>query len=230
MSDNTPKRGEWPNLDHDPDAGAKTGGAGANPDAGTNPGEGASDREDLLRQFQELGQRLATTARAAWQSEQRQDLQQEIKDGLRSVREQLNEAVEGARSSARTQEMADTVKERVSRASETVRSGDLLGEVRGGLAMGLRELNEQLRRFTERLEGRDGDAPDTTASGTSETGTRAAPASVADMPTTATSAAPPVGRVVPVGTPDPDALPEAPAATKNDLPVEPEGPASGERA
>jgi hypothetical protein len=206
MSGSDPKRDEWPNLDHDPEGRSHTGGAGA---AG---GANGSDREDLLRQFQELGQRLATTARAAWQSEQRQDLQQEIKDGLRSVREQLNDAIEGARSSARTQEVADKVKEQVSRASETVRSGDVLGEVRSGLAMGLRELNEQLRRFTERLEPRDGDT------------------AASDAPTTAASAAPTMDRVVPDSAPDLDTLPEAPAATRADLPTEPEGPTPGERA
>lgn len=220
MSGNDPKRNEWPNLDHDPEGKSNTGGAGA------DPGADASDREDLLRQFQELGQRLATTARAAWQSEQRQDLQQEIKDGLRSVRDQLNDVVEGARSSARTQDVADNVKEQVNRASESVRSGDFLGEVRGGLAMGLRELNEQLRRFTERLEQRDGDTTDSaTASGPSGTNATTAPPS-----TTAASAAPTVDQVVPDSAPDLKVLPEAPAAAKGDLPTEPEGPKPGERA
>jgi len=225
MSGNDPKRDEWPNLDHDPNAKAKSGGAGA--DTGTD----AADREDLLRQFQELGQRLATTARAAWQSEQRQDLQQEIKDGLRSVRDQLNDAVDGARSSARTQEMTDNVKEQVNRASESVRSGDFLGEVRGGLALGLRELNEQLRRFTERLEGRDGDAP-APASASDTSGATAAPTSVADTPapTTTASAAPTVERVVPDSAQDLNALPEVPPATKGDLPTQPEGPTPSERA
>ncbi len=225
MSGNGPKRDEWPNLDHDPNAKAKSGGTSG--DTGTD----AADREDLLRQFQELGQRLATTARAAWQSEQRQDLQQEIKDGLRSVRDQLNDAVDGARSSARAQEMTDNVKEQVNRASESVRSGDFLGEVRGGLAMGLRELNEQLRRFTERLEGRDGDTPaPASTSGTS--GATAAPTSVTDTPapTTTASAAPTVDRVVPNSAPNLNALPEAPAVTKGELPTRPEGSTPGERA
>jgi len=228
MSGNDPKRNEWPNLDHDPEAKSNTGGAGA------APGADNTDREDLLRQFQELGQRLATTARAAWQSEQRQDLQQEIKDGMRSVRDQLNEAVEGARSSARTQEMADNVKEQVNRASESMRSGDFLGEVRGGLAMGLRELNEQLRRFTDRLEQRDGGTTDTAAaSDTSGAGAATAtPSSVADAPAAPTTAStvPTVDRVVPDSAPDLNALPEAPAATKTGLPTEPEGPTPGERA
>lgn len=221
MSGSDPKRDEWPNLDHDPQDGAKHGGAGA------ASGAGNTDREDLLRQFQELGQRLAGTARAAWQSEQRQDLQQEITNGLRSVRDQLNDAIEGARSSGRTQEMADNVKEQVNRASESVRSGDFLGEVRDGLAMGLRELNEQLRRLSERFEqpGSGTTAGDTSGESTAS----ATPSSVVDTPTTV-SAAPTVDHVVPDSAPDLDVAPEAPTTAKGGLPTEPEGPATGERS
>lgn len=215
MSGHGPKRNEWPNLESDPEKRTNAGAAGE-PTGASEPGStgGSANRDDLMRQFQEFGQRLADTARAAWQSEQRQDLQQEIKDGLRTVRDQLNEAVEGARSSARTQGVTDTVKEQVTKVSDTVRSGELLDELRGGLVTGLRELNEQLRRFTDRLEQRDGATPATGA-------TDGAPS---------VSAVPTVDHVVPDSAPDPSALPEAPPVAKNALPKQPEGPASGERS
>lgn len=221
MSGHGTKHNEWPNLESDPGKGANSGGAGEPTGTGEPTGAGTTDRDDLMRQFQELGQRLAETARAAWQSEQRQDLQQDIKDGLRTVRDQLNDAVEGARSSARTQGMADTVKEQVNKASETVRSGDFLDELRGGLATGLRELNEQLRRFTDRLEQRDGDTSD--AAATTET-PGASPATAA----IAASSTPEVDHVVPDSAPDTAALPEAPPVAKNELPTQPEGPTTGE--
>src|SRR5690349_11893843 len=98
------KRDEWPNLEADPD-----GGTGAKASGG-GEGDKATSGEDLTRQFQELGQRLVATARAAWQSEQRQELQQEITEGLRTVRDQLNDAVGNVRSSQRAQDMTETVK------------------------------------------------------------------------------------------------------------------------
>ncbi len=148
----TKKHDEWPNLEADP---KKT----QEPKVTAEPtGEKVGDREELTAQFQELGQRLVSTARSAWQSEQRQGLQQEITDGLRTVRDQLNEAVDTARTSARNQNVGETVKEQVGKASETLRSNDLLDELRNGLATGLRELNEQLQRISERLERR-GDTP-----------------------------------------------------------------------
>jgi gas vesicle protein len=147
MSDK--KHSEWPNLEADP-----TKETDPKVNTGTT-GDKAGDSEELTTQFRELGQRLVSTARAAWESEQRQELQQEITDGLRTVRDQLNEAVDNVRTSARSQGTTETVKEQVKKAAETARSNDLLVEMRNGLAAGLRELNEQLRRLSERLEHRD---------------------------------------------------------------------------
>src|SRR4051794_2264913 len=93
------KHDEWPNLEADPNAEGKTEGT---KDTGTG-----TNREDLTKQFQELGQRLVATTRAAWQSEQRQELQREITDGLRTVREQLGDAIGSVRSSSRVQVATD---------------------------------------------------------------------------------------------------------------------------
>src|SRR6478735_8188235 len=68
---------EWPNLD-------KPGNADAGDQAG---GTGDAHKGEITEELQELGQQLAATARAAWQSEQRQELQREITDGVRLLRE-----------------------------------------------------------------------------------------------------------------------------------------------
>ncbi len=214
MSDK--KHGEWPNLEADPTQ-------VPNSKATPNPtGDKANDREDLTAQFQELGQRLVSTARSAWQSEQRQELQQEITDGLRTVRDQLNEAVDNVRTSARAQGVADTVKEQVSKASETARSNELVDELRSGFASGLRELNEQLRRLAERLERRD-DAP-AAPGATSATAAGAAP----DMTPTA-AATPEVDQLLTSGGASAAPSVELAPERKGDLPQQPEGPGTVEK-
>lgn len=217
MSDK--KHSEWPNLEADPTKGAgpKT---TDTPTGGTDD-EQASERANLTAQFQELGQRLVSTARAAWQSEQRQELQQEVTDGLRTVRDQLSDAVDNVRTTARTQGVGDTVKEQVHKAAETARSNDLLDEMRSGLATGLRELNEQLRRLSERLERRD-DAPMTGA--TSAT-TASAPAELTPAPTA-------TAEVDQLLTADGSALApsvEIAPERQGDLPTQPEGPGTVEK-
>jgi len=208
----TKKHDEWPNLEADPKKAQE-------PKVTADPtGETTSNREDLTAQFQELGQRLVSTARSAWQSEQRQELQQEITDGLRTVRDQLNEAVDTARTSARNQNVGETVKEQVGKASETLRSNDLLDELRTGLATGLRELNEQLQRISERLERR-GDTP---------TATAADPSPAADV-TTTPAATPEVDQLITTGgsgtAPSVELAPER----QGDLPTQPEGPSTVEK-
>lgn len=211
MSDK--KHGEWPNLEADP---AKRPEPKATPDP---TGDKAGDREDLTAQFQELGQRLVSTARSAWQSEQRQGLQQEITDGLRTVRDQLNEAVDNVRTSARAQGVTDTVKEQVTKASETARSNELVDELRSGFASGLRELNEQLRRLSERLERRD-DAPSAPGApgATSATGAGAAP----DL-TPTPAATPEVDQLLTSGSAASAPSVELAPERKGDLPQQPEG-------
>jgi ribosome-associated translation inhibitor RaiA len=203
------KRDEWPNLEADPHTGA---GAKA-PDG--NDTDKAAGREDLTKQFQELGQRLAATARAAWQSEQRQELQQEIAEGLRTVRDQLNEAVGTVRSSQRAQDVTETVKTQVGKATDTVRANEIFDDLRSGVASGLRELNEQLRRLAERLEHRD----DTTAA--TDTTTTASTASADPTPASTAATAPEIDQLL--GSPDVVTAPSV--EPTNDLPSKPEGPA-----
>jgi hypothetical protein len=204
------KHDEWPNLEADPNAAA---GAKA---PGGDETDKAPSREDLTRQFQELGQRLAATARAAWQSEQRQELQQEITEGLRSVRDQLNDAVGSVRSSQRAQDVTETVKEQVGKASETVRANEIFDDLRTGVATGLRELNEQLRRLAERLERRD----DTTAA----TGTTTT-ASAEPTPASTAATAPEIDQLL--GGPGVATAPSV--EPTNELPTKPEGPEGVEK-
>src|SRR5690606_23245624 len=122
------------------------------------------------------------------------------------------------RTSARKQNVGETVKEQVGKASETLRSNDLLDELRNGLATGLRELNEQLQRISERLEHR-GDTPTATAA-------EATPA--ADVTTTPAST-PEVDPLLTAGgsgtAPSVDLAPEQ----QGDLPTQPEGPSTVEK-
>ena len=192
------RKDEWPNLNDEPKVTDADGAA-------------TGDRKaDVANDLQELGQRLTATARALWQSEQRQELQQEVTDGLRLLRDQLSGVVDTVRSNPKVQTLKDQVGQKV----ETGRTSDTFEDVRAGLTGGLRMLNEQLQRFTERLEQRDNSAEGTVGS--------AAP--VATEP--AASAEPSVKGEVALG----DLVAEAePGVPKRDLPNAPEGPAESPR-
>lgn len=154
------RRDDWPNLD------AEAGAAGGD----VTPGGGRRELDapgGVTRELQELGRQLANTTRAAWQSEQRQEIQQELTDGLRLLRDQLTEAVGALRTNPRAQTMTQSMKEQVGKAAETTRATELVDDVRTGLTGGLRELNDQLQRLAARLEhqGGAGGAADAATSG-----------------------------------------------------------------
>lgn len=134
-------------------SGEMPGPAGSAPGGG-DKGDKTSQRDanDIAREFTELGRQLAATARAAWQSERRQALQQDVTEGLQSLRDQLSETIDSVRQDTRAQNVTQSVKERVAKVAEVSRTNDIVDDVRGGLAAGLRELNDQLRRIAERLE------------------------------------------------------------------------------
>ena len=187
---------EWPNLDD-----KKTeGGAAA----------GGSGKVDVAGELQELGQRLATTARVLWQSEQRQDLQREVADGLQRLREQLVGAAETVKTNPQVQSLKGQIDQKV----ETGRTSDILDEVRSGLSTGLQALNEQLRRFAERLEQRDPSAnmPTTEATPAEAEAAEAAPSAEEAMTASMVAAAPIAS--------------DSAAPPKAQLPVGPEGPAA----
>lgn len=142
------RRNEWPNLEANTEGGTAPGAGGGTPSGSGNAGA-------ITRELQELGRQLAGTARAAWQSEQRQEIQQEMSEGIRSIRDQLTDTVESLRTNPRAQTMTQSMKEQVGKAAETTRVTEVVDDVRTGLVSGLRELNDQLRRVAERLEHRD---------------------------------------------------------------------------
>lgn len=177
----------WPNLSEQPTAGdAPKGG-----------------KVDIAGELQELGQRLATTARVLWQSEQRQELQQEVSDGLQRLRDQLSGAVDTVRTNPKVQSLKGQVEEKV----EAGRTSEVLDDMRAGLAGGLQLLNEQLRRLAERLEER------VTPADGADTGTPAATATAQRADTVDG---------------EPIAASDS-AAPKADLPTTPEGPAAEQR-
>lgn len=217
---------------------AGTSGAQAGDTSSMGPDRAKEDTASIVNELQELGRQLSSTARTAWQSERRVEIQQEVTEGLRSLRDQLSGALDSVQSHPRTQTVTHTLKEQVDKVAASAgpsRASDVVDDVRGALASGLRELSDQLRRLTERLEQRPPDGED--ESDPSATGPRAASlsqASQAAMPPAEQPSTPSgLGAVAPMGhKPETAAsgtssIGTAPGSSSApiDLPSGPEGPA-----
>ena len=103
---------------------------------------------DLVEELHALGQQLSAAVRALWESEDSQQLRQEIGEGFVEVGRQVNAAVQSAQESEAGQQFSEQMKEAVDRARES----DLAAQLEEGLATGLRELNRGIASLVSSLE------------------------------------------------------------------------------
>ncbi|MCC7355370.1 MAG: hypothetical protein IT330_16635 [Anaerolineae bacterium] len=108
----------------------------------------------LADELRELGKQLGLALRAAWESEERQQMEKELGEGLKDLGKQIEQAMASAKTSPQTQK----VKEQMGRVVETARQSEAVQEMREGVASGLRELNEELRKLVEKMQQRQGPA------------------------------------------------------------------------
>jgi hypothetical protein len=78
----------------------------------------------------------------AWNSKERQDMQEDIRKGLSKMSEEVDKAVRDLRSTETTQK----VKAQAEKAADNIQSGKVAEDVRKGLITALRSLSEALDR------------------------------------------------------------------------------------
>ncbi len=110
----------------------------------------AQPEGSVADELNELGKKLVTALKAAWESPERKQLEREISTGVQSISQEIDRGLEQVRSSIKTGE----VRQQVERAAEQARPGDVLEEFRTGLVQGLRELNTQLDNVIQSLQNR----------------------------------------------------------------------------
>ena len=112
----------------------------------TNPDENMNPKEDLGEQLNQLGKNLRDALRTAWESEERQKLQQEIAIGLANLRDSLSEAASDFSGS----QTGQNIKEDVQDLRERLHTGELGSKVRSEIAEALRTVNRELEKAARR--------------------------------------------------------------------------------
>lgn len=99
--------------------------------------------ENLAAEFAALGKRFGEAINAAWQSEERVRLQDELKEGVNRFAKEVDEAIKNLKKS----EVGQKVDAGVEQAATDVKSGKVAGEVRRATVTALRSLSEALDRM-----------------------------------------------------------------------------------
>lgn len=112
---------------------------------------------ELGEQFQELGKSLATAIRNAMETEENRKRLQSLEAGLKSMASEVAKAIEQAAESPEGQK----VRQEIEKTAESARiaSQQAMEEARPQLAAALRQINEELRKLTQRLEQQNSATP-----------------------------------------------------------------------
>ncbi len=112
-----------------------------------------NQKTSLTNELNTLAQKLSETVRTALASPQRQEIEQEVREGFENVVTEINEALAKARQKDVTQQLGEQAEKLVG----TVKSSKVTGEARQGLIKGLQTLNQQLDEIITRLN--EGETP-----------------------------------------------------------------------
>ena len=98
---------------------------------------------EIADELKRLGKHLHSTAKAAWESEERRQLEAEIVSGLNALASEIERTL----SECRVSPEGEVLEARAREVGETAQSGELGTEVRRGFLRALRQINAELERL-----------------------------------------------------------------------------------
>ncbi len=104
--------------------------------------------DDVTEEIQRLVEAMARAARNVWSSEQRIQLEDDLRRALGSLVGSLDEALDRFNRSEQGQEF----QEQASRVANRVRESALAAEMKDGLTVGLKAAANEVRKFADSLE------------------------------------------------------------------------------
>lgn len=110
--------------------------------------------DNVASHFEALGRQFAATAQAAWHSDQRQEVQKDLTNGVQAMRDHLDTLLDQLRSDKRTSGVIDQAEEM----ADSVRDSGPADDVRKNLSHMSDFLSGKVREAGERFDRPDGDS------------------------------------------------------------------------
>jgi len=111
-----------------------------------DPNENKTQHNTISEQLNELGRNLRQVLQSAWESEERQKMQQEIEVGLANLGESLSEAAKDFSNSPTGKSLKADVKD----IQERWQSGEMQSKVHNDIMDALRKVNTELQKATQK--------------------------------------------------------------------------------
>ncbi|MEJ2749710.1 MAG: hypothetical protein P8183_17655 [Anaerolineae bacterium] len=107
----------------------------------------AETQRDFAEELKNLGKQFADTVQTAWNSEERQRVESEIREGVKSFANEVDKAIKEAKESP----AAAKVKEEATEIKTKIETGDFGKKARDGLVQGLQWLSEELGKLAQQM-------------------------------------------------------------------------------
>ncbi len=117
--------------------------AGATP----NPDDAGPSTDELFEEVQRLGARFAQVLQTAWNSDERKQIETEVRKGLSAMASGVEEGLHKVSEDERARNVVDQADEVMTSVGETIRSSEVTKELTSSLASGLRKVSDTLSRW-----------------------------------------------------------------------------------
>ena len=111
--------------------------------------------DELFRELTVLGSRFVEVVQTAWNSDERKRIEADLKVGLSSVAESLEEGFQKVRENEQAQEVLEKADDVAGSVGEKVRSSEAVSELGNSLLRGLNALAAQLEKWTNEMTAAD---------------------------------------------------------------------------
>ena len=112
--------------------------------------EEQTNRDDSLRdEFRALGENLKAIFTAAWESEERRKLQEDVEAGMRELGTAMNDFANDIRNS----QAGETIRREANEFHERVKSGEVEAKAREEFVKVLQGLNNEITKAVDKMSG-----------------------------------------------------------------------------
>lgn len=99
---------------------------------------------NLSDEFRQFGEKFAETVQSAWNSEQRQKVETEFRDGMKKFADELHKVFDQINETGAAQKVREE--------AQKLDSSDIANNMKGGLSQGLRWLSTELGKISDMLD------------------------------------------------------------------------------
>ncbi len=119
----------------------------------------AEPGKELVDELSRLSKRFVEAVEVAWNSEQRKEIEQDLRQGLKTLAESLEDGLRDLGEREKTKRFVGKAEEVAETVTEKIRTSETTHELAAGLATGLRAVSDRLERLIEEMQARSDETP-----------------------------------------------------------------------